>query len=181
MPRIITERPLVSDYAPYYGKYIRMVPEGDLVAIAEAQVEELTRALVPVDDGRSRFRYADGKWSIREVIGHLTDTERVFSYRATAFSRGDAQPLPGYDQALWNPLGEYDDRDLSELVDEWIAARCATVALMRYMPAAALTRRGIASQVEFSVLALLSILPGHVAYHIERLRHDYLEAFAVPS
>lgn len=174
MPSQITDRPSSADYATYYANYIKQVPPGDLVTIAEQQIASLRNLLSPLSPDQSRFRYAEGKWSIREVIGHLTDTERVFAYRATSFSRADRASLPGYDQAEWNPLGEYDSRDLPDLLDEWEAARRASVALMRGMPAVALGRRGVASNNEFSTLALLAMLPGHVSYHMKLLERDYL-------
>lgn len=178
MPSQITERPSPSDYASYYANYINLVPPGDLVAIAEEQIASLRTLLQPLSAEQSRFRYAAGKWSIREVIGHLTDTERVFAYRATSFSRADRASLPGYDQAEWNPFGEYDTRELADVIDEWETARRASIALMRGMPAAALVRRGIASNNDFSVLALLTMLPGHVTYHMKLLERDYLSALA---
>lgn len=176
MPSQISERPSTHDYAVYYANYINLVPSGDLVEIAERQIGELRQLLTSLSSEQSRFRYAEGKWSIREVIGHLTDTERVFAYRATAFSRADRASLPGYDQSEWNPLGEYDERELDDLLDEWESARRASVLLMRSMPKVALARRGIASNNEFSVLALLAMLPGHVAYHLNLLQRDYLSA-----
>ncbi|MCC6242416.1 MAG: DinB family protein [Gemmatimonadaceae bacterium] len=176
MPASILARPAITDYAPYYDNYIKHVPAGDLVAFAESQIHELRALLAGVTEAQSRFRYAPDKWSLREVIGHLIDPERVFSYRATAFSRGDAGALPSFDQAAWAPMGAYDDRGLDELLDEWETVRRATVALMRYMPEAALHRRGIASTVDFTVLALLFISPGHVGYHLDLLQRDYLDA-----
>lgn len=176
MPTIIPARPSIADYAPYYDHYIKHVPAGDLIAIAELQIQELRWLLAGLSDAQSCFRYAPDKWSIREVVGHLIDTERVFSYRATAFSRGDVGALPSFDQAAWAPMGEYHQRGLAELLDEWEVVRRASLALMRYMPDAALHRRGVASNVDFSVLALLCISPGHLAYHLQLLKRDYLDA-----
>lgn len=177
MPSDITQRPTASDYASYYHNYISLVPAGNLMEIAERQLGELRSLLQPLSAENSRYRYAEGKWSIREVVGHLTDTERVFSYRATAFSRADANALPGYDQNAWNPLGEYHERELGDVLDEWEASRRASLALMRGMPASALERHGTASNVNFTVLSLLAILPGHVTYHINLFRRDYSAAF----
>lgn len=176
MPTAILVRPAITDYAPYYDNYIQHIPAGDLIAFADAQIHELRALLANVSDAQSRFRYAQDKWSLREVIGHLIDTERVFSYRATAFSRGDAGALPSFDQAAWAPMGAYDERGLGELLDEWETVRRASLALMRYMPEAALHRRGVASANSFTVLALLCISPGHVAYHVHLLQRDYLSA-----
>ena len=120
--------------------------------------------------------YAPGKWTIREIVGHLTDTERVFSYRATAFSRGDPGALPGFDQAAWAPRGAYNTRTLPDLIAEWAVTRDATLALLRNMPRHGLRRSGVASGNPCTVLALLTILPGHVEYHRRLLERDYLAA-----
>ena len=178
MPDIVAARPSVEDYAPYFARYVTLVPDGDLVEILRSQEHTLSRLLERVDPAREAYRYALEKWSVREVVGHLIDTERVFSYRATQFSRGDMRPLPSFDQDAWLPFGEYDARSLRELLDEWRAARANTLALLRHMPAPALRRRGIASDMEFTVLALLSIIAGHVEYHLARLPADYRAAFA---
>jgi hypothetical protein len=176
MPDSIVARPGDTDCAPYYQSYIRAVPAGDLIAIARQQLPELGSLLAGLTDEQSQFRYAPDKWSIREVLGHLIDTERVFSYRATAFSRADRSALPSFDQAEWAPYGRYHERPLADLLEELTAVRHATVALMRGMPEEALARRGIASEREFTVLALLTIVPGHVEYHRQLLERDYVRA-----
>jgi hypothetical protein len=173
MPSSVLVRPTSADHAEYYSNYIRLVPAGDLVEIMASQIPALRALLEPVGDADAGRRYAPGKWTVREVVGHLTDTERVFSFRATAFSRGDAQPLPSFDQAAWNTHGGYDERTLSDLLDDWTDTRKSTLALVRSMPAEALARRGIASGNEISVLACISILAGHVNYHIDHLREHY--------
>lgn len=173
MPSSILDRPAPDEHVAYFGRYIERVPPGDLVATAAAQVHQLRGLLSPLTPEQSRHRYASDKWSVREVVGHLTDVERVFAYRAASFSRRDPAPLPGYDQAAWLPMGEYDARDMPDLLDEWEAARRATLALMRAMPAAALRARGVASDAEISVLALLTIPVGHLDYHVHLLARDY--------
>ena len=177
MPAIIAQRPSAQEHAPYYRTYIDLVPAGDLVDIAERQIGELRTLMQPVTDAQSLTRYAEDKWSVREVIGHLIDTERVFAYRATAFSRGDTAPLPGFDQAEWTPMGGYHARTLADLLDEWEAARRSTWWLMRSMPDGALARRGVASENEVSVLALLAIIPGLVRYHMTTLMRDYFSTW----
>lgn len=173
MPAVVLDRPGPADYGEYYTRYTSCVPAGDLVEIMNDQISTLRDRLEPLGEAEAGFAYAPGKWTLREVIGHLTDTERVFSYRATAFSRGDDQPLPGFDQALWNPYGEYDAHSLADVLGEWISTRAATVALLRSMPAAALQRRGVASGKEITVLACLCIIAGHVHYHIDQLQTHY--------
>lgn len=173
MPAIVTARPTSSDHASYYGRYIDRVPAGDLVAILRAQIDQLDGLLRPLTAQQAAFSYAPGKWTIKEVLGHLIDTERVFAYRATAFSRADPAPLPSMEQDAWIPFGRYQERVLSELLDEWIATRRATIALVTGMPEEALSRRGVASDFEFTVLALLAIVPGHVIHHLDVLAERY--------
>jgi hypothetical protein len=174
MPASILQRPADGDYFEYYAFYIGLVPAGDLVDLSRQQVHDLRTLLQSLTDAQSYYRYAADKWSVREVVGHLIDTERVFAYRATAFSRHDPSPLPSFDQDAWTPAGEYDARSLSSLLDEWEAARHASLALMKGMPDAALDARGVASDNSISVLACLCILHGHVQYHIATLERDYL-------
>lgn len=181
MPSSVLSRPSTNDYAEYFGRYISKVPAGDLLAIYELQLAEFPALLARVSQERSTYRYAPGKWSVREVVGHVIDTERVFTYRATHFSRSDPSPLPSFDQEHWTPLGEYDSRPLADLVEEWIAVRRNSLALLRGLPAAALARRGVASENPFSTLAMLCLIPGHVQYHIERLPVDYALAFALAT
>lgn len=125
-------------------------------------------------EAKAGYAYEEGKWTIREVVGHITDTERVFTYRATAFSRGDSSPLPGFDQAEWTPRGEYNARSLAEVLAEWVATRDATIALVRAMPAAGLARHGVASGATLTALAALVIIAGHVEYHLRHLSEMYL-------
>ena len=178
MPPIVLDRPQADEYAEYYGRYISRVPAGDLVAILTDQIQSLNALLRPLSPDQAGYRYAPGKWTIREVLGHLIDVERVFGYRAASISRGDPAPLPGYDQDQWLPMGEYDGRDMGEILDEWEAARRANIALLRAMPAKALDRRGIASGVEMSARALIHIPGGHQNYHVDFLRDAYRAAFA---
>lgn len=173
MPATVTARPKAGDHGPYYTRYTDRLPAGDLVSIMREQIDQLNWLLRPLTDEQANFAYAADKWTIKEVVGHLTDTERVFAYRATAFSRGDTAPLPGFDQAAWNPHGQYRERSLPDLLDEWTATRRATIALVVGMPERALGNRGVASELELTVLAALAIVAGHVVHHLETLASDY--------
>ncbi len=173
MPSMILDRPGSGDHPDYFAKYIALIPPGNLLDIMNAQVSALRALLGGLDDSQAGHAYAPGKWTIREVVGHLIDTERVFSYRATAFSRADPQPLPSFDQATWLPLGEYDSRQLDDVLDEWADTRRSTLALLRSMPTEALARRGVASGKEITVLSCVSILVGHLVYHTRQLHEHY--------
>lgn len=168
-----TRRPEPAEYQPYYNGYVSMAPDGDPVATMMAQIPAVVSRFSGLPNATAGYAYAPGKWTVREVVGHLIDTERVFSYRATAFSRADVAPLPGYDQALWNPYGQYHERPLDRILDEWVATRKATIALADALPDNAWDRTGIASGYLFSVRALIWILPGHVNYHLAQVADRY--------
>jgi hypothetical protein len=173
MPERVLARPAAGDYGEYYQRYISLVPAGDLVALLKSQVEELGDLLAKVPQSREGYAYAEGKWTIREVIGHLTDTERVFLFRATAFSRNDPSPLPSFEQDHWLPRGQYDKRRLKDVYGEWTHVRWTSIDLLRYMPEEGLSGRGIASGNPLTALAAITMLHGHVQYHIEHLKSDY--------
>lgn len=166
-------RPAAGEYAPYYGTYIDKVPEGDLLQILENQRRETRSLLGGLSDAKALHRYAPGKWSVKEVVGHLTDSERVFSYRALRFARGDAKPLPGFDENSWVPPGKFDARPLEDLAAEFDAVRRATIALLRTFDAEALQRRGVASDNPVSVRALAYIIAGHERHHVGILHERY--------
>ena len=166
-------RPDATEYDPYFGGYVSRVPEGDLVATLEAQRRETQSLVAGLTEARALHRYAPGKWSIKEVIGHVTDTERVFCYRAMRFARGDQTPLPGFDEKLYAPAGRFDARPVADLAAELDAVRRATIALLRSFDAEALGRRGTANGKEVSVRALAYIIAGHERHHVAILRERY--------
>ena len=124
-------RPAAAEYDPYYGRYIDKVPEGDLLRTLEDQARETQRLLAGLSDAKALHRYAAGKWSIKEVIGHVADTERVYAYRALRFARADATALPGFDEKAWVPAGSFDARSLADLAGELDAVRRAAPAAGR--------------------------------------------------
>jgi uncharacterized damage-inducible protein DinB len=170
----LSTRPEPDEYAPYYGRYIERVRSGDIALTLEETARE-TAALLRSDMARSRadHRYADGKWSVKEVVGHLTDAERIFAYRMLRFGRGDATELPGFDENAYAPEGRFDARTLDDLLDEFLAVRNATLALVRGLPEAAWTRRGIASENPMSVRALAHVIAGHELHHRAVLEQRY--------
>ena len=127
-----------------------------------------------ISDERSRHRYAPDKWSIREVLGHINDTERLFAFRAFWFARGLPEPLPSFDQDIAAAHAGADDRSWSAHIDEFRSVRAATLALFQHLPPDAWTRRGVASDMPFTVRALAFIAAGHVAHHARLLRERYL-------
>jgi hypothetical protein len=162
-------RPADDECAEYYHRYIARALDGDLRQLLRSQRNAMTHAFMALTDAQSVHRPRPDAWNAREILGHLIDTERVFSARATHFSRGDAAPLPSFDQDAWLPFGSYGERSIESLLDEWSAVRGATTALVDHMPADGWSRRGIASEVAFTTRAALWIIPGHVQYHLDRL------------
>ncbi len=168
------DRPGADEYAPFYAGYVSKVPDGDLVKLLTDQIAEVMVLLRPVSEPKANAAYAPGKWTLKEVVGHLADTERVMSYRAMVFARDDQGPLPKFDENAWVPPARFNDRPLGSLIDEWVAARSSSIALLAGLPAEAPARRGIASTKEISVRALAYILYGHVAHHTAIIRERYL-------
>ena len=174
MAKLTIQRPVPGEYAPFHAGYVAMVPDGDVLAMLKTQHSETVRLLSRLGEPKSRHRYAPGKWSIREVIGHLIDAERVFTYRALTFARGDKTPLPGFDENMWAAASNADSRTLKSLLDELKALRAATLALFRGFNAEQLARIGIASGHPVSVRGLLYVTTGHERHHIKILRERYL-------
>ena len=174
MPDTYDSAPAASEHAPYYGRYVGLVPSGDIVATLERQGEETSRLLKGLSAEKADFRYAPAKWSIKEVIGHLTDAERIFSYRALRFARGDDTPLAGFNENDYAPAGGFGARSLEDLVADFRAVRASTVALFRGLPASAMTRGGEASGARVTVRALAWITAGHELHHLTILRDRYL-------
>ncbi len=167
-------RPEPAEYASPFERYVSKVPDGDIVDVLAEQVEDTARLLAGVTDAQAAFRYAPGKWSLKEVVGHVADTERVMSYRALRFARGDLTPLAGFDENAFVAHAGFDRRPLGELVDELRAVRRATVALFRGLDVEAALRRGVANEKKVSVRALAYIIAGHERHHREILAERYL-------
>jgi hypothetical protein len=169
-----TTAPDRTEAAEYYFTYIDLVPSGDIRGVLAAQVTELAALLDGISDEQSKIRYAPDKWSIRQVISHLNDAERLFVFRAMWFARGFASPLPSFDQDVAIATAGADERPWRSHVDELQAVRAATLAFFRDLPDEAWTRRGVASGYPFTVRALAYVSAGHVSHHANILRERYL-------
>jgi uncharacterized damage-inducible protein DinB len=169
-------RPQASEYAPFYEKYIAMVPDGEIEETLEAQLRETKLLLGSVSEKGADFRYAEGKWSVKEVLGHISDTERILAYRMLRIARGDQTPLAGFEQDDYVKAGNFSARPLAELLEEFTAVRRASIVLLRSFDAAAWLRRGVANQKEISVRALAFILAGHERHHRQVLQERYFPA-----
>jgi hypothetical protein len=167
-------RPGTDESAPSYHGYIEKVPGEQIGEYLVSQLQEVERLLAPLDDAAARFRYAPEKWSMKEVVGHLCDAERIFAYRLLRIGRADTTPLPGFDENAYVPPAEFDARPLAELLREFQAVRASTIALVEGLPAAAWERHGQASGKSISTRALAYIMVGHVSHHLAVLRERYL-------
>lgn len=174
MPHVALERPLATEYAPHQAGYVAGVPDGDIFEILSRQRVEFPEFLRSFGEARGGYRYAPGKWSIKEMVGHVNDTERVFAYRALRFARGDETPLPSFEQDDYVRTGNFDARSLASLADEFSHLRAGTLDLYYHLDADALGRRGTASGFVVSVRAMAFVIAGHVAHHDRVLRERYL-------
>jgi hypothetical protein len=170
---VTISRPRAGDHAPYYSRYVDLVPDGNVIELLERQGKETNALLGRVDEQTSLFRYAPEKWSVREVVGHVADAERVFAYRAVTFARGDATALPGFDQDVWSRSTNANDRSLAELASELAAIRASTLGLLRGFGPAEVARGGTASDNHVTVGALAYIMAGHELHHVKILREKY--------
>jgi hypothetical protein len=167
--------PEPGEYAPYYEKYISLIPGNDILATLEDQRRQTLLLLSGRTDADGDLRYAPGKWSVKEVLGHLNDTERIFAYRALRISRGDQTPLAGFEQDDYVRNGPFARRPLEDLIEDYIAVRRATISLFRNLDEAAWTRRGVASENEVTVRALAYMIAGHELHHRKILEEKYLK------
>src|ERR1019366_3125841 len=167
-------RPAADEYFEYYGKDIALVPDGDVRDHLRTQLSETIALLSGVPDAKAELAYGAGKWTLKEVVQHMADTERVFGYRTLRIARGDATPLPGFEQDEWVPHSYANNRSMTSLVLEFAAVRAATLALYDSLPADAWARRGTASGHTISARALAYIAAGHERQHLNIIRERYL-------
>ncbi len=165
--------PDADEYAPFYAGYVAQVRERDPVGVLERQVPVLHAAAAGMTDGEALERYAPGKWSIKQVLGHLGDTERVFSYRLLRIARGDDTPLAGFDENDFVAAGGFEERSVPSLLRELDVVRASTLQLVDNLPPEAWPRRGTANGIGISAGAILYIVAGHMEHHFAILRERY--------
>ena len=177
MSHLLTERPDPSEYAPSAEDYVSRAAEnmkGSVLDMLESQIEETISLVNGLAPGMEDKRYAPDKWSIRQIIGHLGDGERVFSERALRFSRCDPTPLPGFDENEYVQEAPFEHVPIQDLLAELVHLRRATLYLYRSLDEKALMRRGVANGIENTVRALAFVMAGHQHHHLEVLRERYL-------
>lgn len=174
MMNTMLDRPEETEYFAYYGKYVSLVPDNNILEVLSSQLDETLALLRSIPETHEAFRYAEGKWSVRELVGHIIDTERIFAYRALRFARNDATPLPGYEQDDYIRNASFDACSLADLATEFESVRRSTLFLFKHLDGEAWMRRGVASDNEVSVRALAYIIAGHELHHRGILRDRYL-------
>jgi uncharacterized damage-inducible protein DinB len=174
MTAMSTTRPQPDEYGRFFDGYMARVPEqDDIIGVMERQRAETQELLARIDEEKSTFRYADGKWSIKGIVGHLCDAERVFAYRLLAIGRGEQQPLPGFDEESYAATGGFDTIPFADLVAEFDRVRRSTLDLLRHLPEKAWTRRGNANGHPITTRALAWVMPGHERHHVNVLKEKY--------
>jgi uncharacterized damage-inducible protein DinB len=169
-----TAKPTSEEYAPAYAGYVGQVSAENVIAALENNGAETLALVRGLSAEKGDYRYAEGKWSVKELIGHITDSERIFAYRILRIARGDATPLPGFDQDPYVVNGLHATRTLASLADEFETVRGATLSLVKSLDETAWARRGVASDNEISVRALIYITAGHEIHHVKILQERYL-------
>src|ERR1035437_7074302 len=168
MSNLIIGRPESSEYPPYAAAYVNLVVGNDILSILASQLEQSTALLKNVDDRRaSEFSYAPGKWTIKQILGHVIDTERIFSYRAHHVARNDAVVLPGFEQDDYVAAGSFNERTLKSLIDEFRIVRQSTNALFQNLPEQAWMRQGNANKYSVTVRGVAFLAAGHELHHVK--------------
>ena len=169
----VIARPEPGEYAPYYDRYISLIAGTDILGTLDAQRRQMLLLLSGRDESDGDFRYAPDKWSAKEVLGHVCDTERIFAYRALRIARGDETPIEGFEQDDYVKNGPFANAPMAEIVEDYIAVRRATLTLLRNLEEAAWTRRGTANKNAVSVRALAYTIAGHEVHHRRILEEKY--------
>ncbi|MFF2449500.1 DinB family protein [Neobacillus sp. NPDC058068] len=171
------KRPLENEYPNYYVPYVKLVPEGDLLSILKENLVDTAALLESLSEEDSHFRYASGKWSIKEVLGHMADTERIMSYRLLRIGRGDQTPLAGFNENDYIDGSQFDQLPIKNILEDFAATRNATITLIQNMPDEAWAKRGIANETDITSQAIAYIIAGHAIHHLKIIHERYLPEF----
>lgn len=169
------QRPSIEEYSPYHEQYIGLVGEGSVIEILAKQLVNTTELLSDISEAQANYRYAAGKWTLKEVIGHISDNERVMSYRLLRVARGDKTPLAGYDQDVFMSGASFQAWTLPQVIEDYISVRRSTLTLLRGVSDEAWLRKGIANDNSISARAQAYIIAGHELHHIKVIQDKYLE------
>lgn len=166
-------RPQQGDYNPYFDNYISLVKGENILAVLESNSKTTYHFLNSIPEEKGNYTYADGKWSLKQVIIHIADTERVFAYRALTIARGDNTPLPGYDENIWADNCAAEKRTLADVVEEFFSVRQSTIYLVKSFDEEMFSRKGTTNNNPASVVALLYVIAGHELHHLKVLKERY--------
>ena len=174
MSQVLVERPPATEYASAFERYVSRVPEGDVVAALARQIDEVIGGFDKARGAAERYRYAPDKWSVREMVGHMVDTERIMGYRAVCVARGEAASLPGFDENAYVANASFDECPLRELLEEFAQVREGHLAFFRHLSPEAWQRKGLANANPISVRALAYVMAGHPRHHLGVFQERYL-------
>ncbi|GER67357.1 hypothetical protein BpJC7_13760 [Weizmannia acidilactici] len=167
-------RPDPTEYAAYYAAYVSLVPDGAITEILETQIHNTVSLLKKISEEQASYRYAPGKWSMKQVVGHMADTERIMAYRLLSIARGETVSLPGFDQDLYVANAAFDEQPFADLIDHFAAVRQATLHLLKGLDGNAWMRKGTANEAEMTVRGIAYVIAGHELHHIKVLKEKYL-------
>lgn len=174
MASLVLGKPGPSEFPPFAKNYVETVEDEDLLRALTTQSRELAKILEPLDKAvAASYRYATGKWTINEVVGHMADTERIFSYRLLRVARGDATPLPGFEQNDYIPTAHFNDRPLGDLLSDFESVRQSTTRLLVGLPSDAWSRKGIVNGHPVTARGIAVLIAGHALWHTKILRERY--------
>jgi uncharacterized damage-inducible protein DinB len=172
-PTLVIARPQAGEHAPYYERYISLIQDDDILSTLDRQRGQMVQMLCGLSEEEGEFRYAPEKWNVKEVLGHVCDSERVFAYRALRIARGDVTPMEGFEQDDYVKNGPFARHPIAEVIEDYIAVRRATISLLRNLDEEAWSRRGIANKNEVTVRALAYMIAGHELHHRRILEEKY--------
>jgi uncharacterized damage-inducible protein DinB len=166
--------PEEKEYALYYKSYIEIIGDQNVIEMLEEQLEEIPAIIESIPEEKENFRYAEGKWSVKELLVHILDTERIMAYRALCIARGEQKPLPGFDENMYALNSDADSRNLEDIIEEFELLRMSNLALFNSFSPEMLKRMGNGNGKDISVRALLHIIAGHTKHHLNVLQERYL-------
>ncbi|WP_097160269.1 DinB family protein [Bacillus oleivorans] len=175
------QRPDTDEYNQHYSNYIRLIPDGDIIEILNNQIDDTITLLQGLKEEQSLFKYGPDKWTIKEVIGHITDTERIMGYRILCIARGETISLPGYDDVAYVRNAHFNKVSITELLDHFKIVRQSTAQLVKSLESNDWLRRGIANNSNVSVRALINLVAGHELHHRKLIKERYIGSDQYPQ
>ncbi len=169
------ERPIESEYPEFYHTYIKLIPDGDVYEFLEKQKRLFIGLIDSIPEDKLLYRYEEGKWTIKQVVGHIIDTERIMAYRALAFSRGERQAIPGFNENDYVEKGAFNQKEITNLIDEYLKIREANLSMIKNFDEQMMVRKGNANDFWFSVRSLIFIIAGHAEHHMNVIKSRYLK------